>query len=175
LPISIGTVLVAPELVIFLFGQPFADAAPILRVLICAALPLFWVNIASHALNAADCVWGLVGVYGVGAAINIGGNLLLIPLWGALGASLATLVCEWLTLGLVVRLLDSALGLSLTGEGLWRYAAATAALAVAVWSTRMFGLGTEITAGSLAYVGALWITGYTRSPDAVSIKRLLTQ
>src|SRR5205085_1349366 len=52
LPLTVGTVLVAGDLVALLFGPEFAGAAPLLRLLILGALPLFWVNVANHALIA---------------------------------------------------------------------------------------------------------------------------
>src|SRR5205085_153465 len=108
LPLTVGTLAVADELVALLFGADFAGAAPLLRVLILGTLPLFWVNVAGHALIAADRVWPLVGVYALSALVNVAGNAVLIPRWGAGGAALATVVCEWLNLVLVVGLLRGA-------------------------------------------------------------------
>src|SRR5207249_4985267 len=145
LPLTVGTLAVADELVALLFGADFAGAAPLLRVLILGTLPLFWVNVAGHALIAADRVWPLVGVYALSALVNVAGNAVLIPRWGAGGAALATVVCEWLNLVLVVRLLRGAFGVTLSAAGLWRYAVATGAMLVVVSLARPLGLAVAIT------------------------------
>ena len=85
LPLTVGTMAVAGDLVALLFGPEFAGAAPLLRLLILGTLPLFWVNVANHALVAGDRVWALVGVYAFSALVNVGGNVLLVPRWGAAG------------------------------------------------------------------------------------------
>src|SRR2546428_5609359 len=121
LPLTVGTVVVAGALVALLCGPEFAGAAPLLRLLILGTLPLFWVNVANHALIAGDRVWALVGVYALSALVNVAGNLVLVPRFGAAGSAVATVVCEWLKLVLVVRLLRGALGVTGSGAGPWRH------------------------------------------------------
>ena len=150
LPISAGGYVLADPLVGLLFGAQFAPAAAPLRVLALTALPVLWVNLLSHALNAANRVWALACVYGFCALLNGAANLVLIPWGGAFGASLATLACEWLALSLVVRLVRRHLGLALSANGLWRYALATAGLVLALALTRGAGLAVAIPAGGLA-------------------------
>lgn len=175
LPLTVGTVVVAGDLVVALFGREFAGAAPLLRLLILGTLPLFWVNIANHALIAGDRVWALVGVYGLSALVNVAGNLFLVPRWGAAGAAVATVVCEWLNLILVVRLLRRAFGVTLSAAGLWRYLAATGGMLAALWLAHPLGVAPAIALAAAAYAAALWALGYTRSADHLAVKRLLAQ
>ena len=175
LPLTVGTVLVAGDLVALLFGPEFAGAAPLLRLLILGALPLFWVNVANHALIAGDRVWPLVGVYALSALVNVVGNLVLVPGWGAAGSAVATVVCEWLNLVLVVRLLRGAFGVTVSGAGLWRYVAATGGMLAALWLAHPLGVAPAIALAAAAYAAALWALGYTRSADHLAVKRLLAQ
>lgn len=175
LPLTLGTVAVADGLVALLFGPAFAGAAPLLRLLILGTLPLFWANVGNHALIAADRVWPLVRVYALSALVNIAGNLVLVPRWGASGAALATVVCEWLNVALVARLLRDAFGLELSAAGLWRYAAAAAVMLVAVRVAQPLGVVAAVVFAAVAYVGALWIFGYTRSADHRVLTRLLIE
>ncbi|HEY3101149.1 MAG TPA: oligosaccharide flippase family protein [Methylomirabilota bacterium] len=175
LPLTVGTLAVADDVVALLFGREFAGAAPLLRLLILGTLPLFWVNVAGHALIAADRVWPLVGVYALSALVNVAGNAVLIPSWGAGGAALATVVCEWLNLVLVVRLLRGVFGVTLSTAGLWRYAVATGAMLVVVSFARPLGVVVAITLAAATYAGALWALGYTRSSDHLLVKRLLIE
>jgi O-antigen/teichoic acid export membrane protein len=175
LPLSLGVFLVSDQLVLVLFGREFAGAGRLTAVLIWGTLPLFWVNVANHALNAADRVWSLAAVYGISSMVNIAGNLILIPMFGGLGASLATLFCEWLNLVLIIGLIRRHFGVSFSAEGLWRYALASAGLACALWMTRGYGLAAELLLGGLAYVGGLFFLGYARSADMLAVKQLLIQ
>jgi len=175
LPITIGTIVVADDLVGALFGPEFAGAGGLLRLLILGTLPLFWVNVASHALVAADRVWTLVGVYALSAFVNVAANAVLVPRWGAAGAAVATVLCEWLNLALVVRLLRDAFGVRLSTAGLWRYGAAIAVMLAALALARPLGVIAAIPVAAAAYATALWAFGYTRSADHLLVKRLLVE
>ncbi len=175
LPLTVGTVVVAGDLVALLFGPEFAGAAPLLRLLIVGTLPLFWVNVANHALIAGDRVWALVGVYALGALVNVAGNLVLVPRFGAAGSAVATVVCEWLNLVLVVRLLRGAFGVTVSGAGLWRYLAATGGMLAALGLAHPLGVAPAIALAAAAYAASLWALGYTRSADHLAVKRLLAQ
>jgi len=172
LPVSAGICILADPLIALLFGAEFAPAAAPLRVLALAVLPVLWVNLLSHALNAANRVWALASVYAISILLNGAGNLVLIPWGGAFGASLATLACEWLTLFLVVRLVRRHLGIRFSAEGHWRYALATVGLAVCLVLTRDVGLLLSVPAGGLAYAGLLLLLGFGRSADMHSLKQL---
>ncbi len=175
LPLTVGTVVVAGDLVALLFGPEFAGAALLLRLLILGALPLFWVNVANHALIAGDRVWPLVGIYALSALVNAVGNVALVPHWGAAGSAVATVVCEWLNLFLVVRLLRGAFGMTVTTAGLWRYLAATGAMLPVLLLAHALGVMVAIALAATAYAVTLWALGYTRSADHLAVKRLLAQ
>ncbi len=175
LPLSIGTSFIAEPLVLAIFGGEYLPAGTLLRILIWGSLPILCINIPNHALNAADRVWHLAAIYGVSVAVNVLANLLLIPRWGAAGASAVTVFCEWLNLLLVVWVLRKAFGISASGEGLWRYLAAAGGMTCALALARGSGLVLEIVLGALVYAGGLVLLGYLRSPDLAALKRVLTQ
>lgn len=175
LPLTVGGWLLAPDLTGLLFGRDFVGSATLLRWLVGATLPLLWVNVANFGLIALDRVGRLALVYAAGAAVNIAGNLVLVPRVGAVGAAASTLACEWLTLAATVGLLRAALGLGLAPSGLWRYAGATAAMAAAAWLASPLGVAGAVPAGAAAYAGGLWALGYVGSDDHRAVKRLLAQ
>jgi O-antigen/teichoic acid export membrane protein len=175
LPLTLGVAAVATPLVSMLFGGAFVDTAPLLRVLIWGTLPLFWVNLAGHALIAVDRVWPVVAIYAGAAALNIALNLILVPRYGTGGAAAATVACEWLNLAAVVLLLRRAFGVTFTAAGLWRYAGAAAVMLAGVWAAQGAGVLASVIVGAGAYMGALWALGYLGSADHVAMKRLLAQ
>jgi polysaccharide transporter, PST family len=76
-------------------GAKYADSAPLLAVLVWSEIPIFFASTFSNGLLAANLqklvLWPTIA----GAALNIGLNLYLIPRWGALGASWATVIAYW--------------------------------------------------------------------------------
>jgi polysaccharide transporter, PST family len=76
-------------------GAKYADSAPLLAVLVWSEIPIFFACTFSNALMAAGMqklvLWPTVA----GAVVNIALNLYLIPRWGALGASWATVIAYW--------------------------------------------------------------------------------
>lgn len=175
LPIAVGTFFVAQPLTVMLFGREFLGAGYLLQVLIWGSLPILLVNIPSHALNAADRVWTLAGVFGLGALINIGVNFIFIPRWGAVGASVATVLCEWLILLFVSVLVYREFAVPFSSEGLWRYMLAAAGMAFVLWFASGWGLAIELASGVLTYAGCLLLFGYLRSADMRAVRRLLAE
>ena len=175
LPVMLGTFILAEPLTQVLFGDEFVEAGVVLQVLILGSLPLLWINIPNQALQAADVVLPLARMYGLSVLVNVLLNLVLIPRWGPVGAAVATVACEWLNLALVVRMVRREFGLSLSSEGLWRYLVAAAIMIVVLWAGRDLALALEVFLGALAYVAGLFLVGYLRSADLLTVKRLLAQ
>lgn len=175
LPVMLGTYFLADSLAQALFGDEFVEAGVVLKVLILGSMPLIWINIPNQALLAADVVLPLARVYGLSVLVNVLLNIVLIPRWGPVGAAVATVACEWLNLALVVRMVRREFGLSFSYEGLWRYILAALAMSVVVWLGRDMSLAVVILLGLVAYAGGLMLLGFLRSPDLLTVRRLLTQ
>lgn len=82
----------ADPLVRFLYGAKFASAAPLLVVLIWSNIPIFFTVVMNNALVVQHLQNYLPFLAVSGAVTNILLNLVLIPKYGALGASWATVV-----------------------------------------------------------------------------------
>jgi O-antigen/teichoic acid export membrane protein len=101
LPIGVGMFLLAPRLILFVFGEGFENAAPVLRVLIWAEVFAFLNYLGGHLLNMIDRQKIYTVIVGATAVFNIVLNLLLIPGYTHIGAAVATLLCELLIFALV--------------------------------------------------------------------------
>ena len=75
-----------------LYGKQFLPAGPLLAVLIWSEIAVFFATVVYNVLIAKNQQWLLPIPTLVGAAINVGLNLVLIPRYGAAGAAWATLV-----------------------------------------------------------------------------------
>lgn len=89
-PLILLLVVFGPELLAGLFGEEFAAGGGVLMVLtIGFGSALFWGE-SGFLLNMSGKEHITFRLYTIMAFLNILLNLLLIPLWGALGAALAT-------------------------------------------------------------------------------------
>ncbi len=83
--------------VISLYGAGYEDAAPMLAILMWAGL---WVSLGvvrSLAIQAEGLLVQSMLATLLGAAVNVGLNLLLIPRFAGLGAAVATLVSQFVS------------------------------------------------------------------------------
>ncbi len=101
-PMAVFGMMFAETIIVFLYGKEFIASASALRILIWASAFMFlsvvmpFTFIASHQQNKI-IYFGLTGV-----CLNIGMNLLLIPRYGFVGASIATAATEIMVLGITM-------------------------------------------------------------------------
>ena len=88
----------AAPLVGWLFGAPYAQAAPILTLHIWAGVFVFMRAVLSRWLLVEDLVRFSLVTHAAGAVLNVALNLILIPRYGGLGAAAAT-VASYATAG----------------------------------------------------------------------------
>lgn len=173
LPLALGICFAAEPLTLLLFGGEFRDSVVPLQILIWGSLPLVLVMIPTQALMAANRVWPLVGVYGLSACLNILGNLVLIPRWGAAGAATMTVACEWFNCVLVGMMLWREFAVRLEWRGLWRYALASVAMASVLWLAQTAGIGVAVLSGTVAYLAMLVVLGCVGTGEIMELKRVL--
>ena len=96
LPMIAGAMVLAEELVVFMFGAEFQKAAPALQILSWVSGILFLNIFLATILTAANYQKKLVLVQICGLLANISLNWYLIPKYSFVGAALATLATEGL-------------------------------------------------------------------------------
>lgn len=84
----------APNLMSIAYGSEFQSQSPILRLLALTLFPVYWGHLATQALVALDRqkLYLFFTIFAV--LVNVGLNLWLIPLRGAKGAAISTLITE---------------------------------------------------------------------------------
>lgn len=92
LVVAIAVTLVAPWLVVLLFGSDYAASASILMIHIWAALFIFMRAAFSKWILIENALYFSLYTQGLGAGANVLLNCLLIPLYGGVGAAYATLI-----------------------------------------------------------------------------------
>jgi O-antigen/teichoic acid export membrane protein len=142
LPVTAAALVLGPRLLDVVYGPEFADARPVLLIMLIAfpAVPLL--SISRSLLVALGLLRFPLLVETAAAVINVSLALALVPGHGAIGAAVANVTAQLLAAVLIV-----ARGLRAVGEvdwrpfSLWRVAAASAGAALAAW------LGLAVAAG----------------------------
>ena len=172
-PITLGIFVLAHPMTRLLFSADFANSEPALRILALALVLGFVNNAFIGALSASDRQSSFTWAAGWSLVANVALNLALIPVFGYLGASWATVATEvvlfvagWtLTARYIGRV--SVLGLS------WRPLLAGLVMAVVVFPMRDFSgiaIAVPIVVGAGVYtVAALLLRAVT--PEEIRLAR----
>ncbi|MBI2473450.1 flippase [Candidatus Uhrbacteria bacterium] len=106
-PVIVGGQLVSTELTVFIAGNDFASAGPVLSALLLALIGVFFGTLYGHLVVALNKQRIMTLGYIFVAIISVGGYLWLIPEYGMWGGVWVTLVSEGLialiTFGVVYR------------------------------------------------------------------------
>jgi len=159
-PASVGLFLVAPQAVELIFGDAFAAAVPVLRLLallvfahgLSRVMAIFLLAIDRVAARSRYEAWGMLA--------NAALLLVLVPLLGVIGAALASLLTETLLIGLFARELAPVVGPPRCGRRL-----ASAAMASAVFAGVLVAVGPLSLPASVALAVPLYAAGLALFPE----------
>jgi O-antigen/teichoic acid export membrane protein len=173
LPIAAAVSLLAGPIINLVFGEAFAPAVPVLRISVWAAVFLL-VNVPNARLLLVDNRQSAAaGLTGISMGINVTANLILIPIFGIVGAAMARVMASaafFLSIHLYVRsriLRNSFLPL------LPRPLLATAIMLAAMWPAREWPLAAPLAIGALAYTGAALLLRVVPAGDLVYWRQAL--
>ncbi len=93
-PIVVGTTLIAENITYFLYGAEFSQSILTLQILIWALLFMSMSLVLMTFLNSTERQMFVTKTTAFGAVINVVLNLLLIPKFSLIGASIATVFTE---------------------------------------------------------------------------------
>ena len=157
LPVAVGTILIAPELIHVLYGSAFAQSVPVLIILALCLPPMYFNTMTNQVLVAQKRQMAWTKVMILATIVNPLCNLLLIPYFqrthgnGAIGAAISLLITELVITGIGTALIRHALGAG-TILRLAKAVVATAAMGVAVQLTLHHGgLAVAILTGVVAF------------------------
>ena len=98
IPLSVATVFYAGDIINLVYGNQYAQADTVLKILIWTVIFLFVNGACSLVLNASHKEVSVTKIYSMAALFNIILNLILIPNYDVYGASIATVLSEILIL-----------------------------------------------------------------------------
>jgi O-antigen/teichoic acid export membrane protein len=162
LPIMVGGVVVAPQLIALLFGANYAPSVTPLRILLLLVPVALVRNVVQAVLVARERQDLMLRTVTWAAATNVALNLLLIPRFGMSGAAVATLVTEGVRTVLSVRYARQLDTHMTAWSRFTRILIATGVLALAVWPLRNQPAFISIPVGGAAYLATLIAAGGIR-------------
>ncbi len=156
-PLAVGTLIVAPEVIRLLYPPVFADAATVLRLVIVGNAFGFVAWVLFAFLISIDeqqyCMWNALAV----ACLVLMASILVVPRFGYLGAAAingATDIVLFLSLATFVRSKGYHLG---SAEAAAKIIGATAVMAAVALTCMRWGIFAAVPAGICAYGATLFM------------------
>ncbi len=156
LPLAMGGMVLSQKIILALYGSAFAPAALAFAILIWDTPLLMYTSICGNFTTAMKIERWAAWVYGCEAVFNIGLNLLLIPRFGLLAASVVTVATESVGVLMFYRILRREMGPGLGLASLARLGLATLAMGGAVYLGREVNIFVLIGLGALGYAALVW-------------------
>ncbi|MFA7662312.1 MAG: flippase [Patescibacteria group bacterium] len=172
MPISLGTIVLAREIILKIYGQEYVLSILPLQILIIALIFIFINYPLGALLNACD--HQKTNTYNVGIAmlINIILNVILIPKFSFIGASLAVLVSYVCLVGINFYYVPQILEYKLS-RLLWLFLktlTAAAIMAIIIYCAKSFiNFWWLIIPGGLIYFVMIYLFGLISKNDLASI------
>jgi O-antigen/teichoic acid export membrane protein len=130
--LTVGFLLVSPEIFRLLMAPAYWPGTPLLALIALAAYLRFLTTFPlNYALYAKRTGWTVPASIAA-LAVNIGGDALLIPRWGAVGAACATVLAYLVMLAVLWVCAGSRFRLPHRARAGWRAAAVVACVALAL-------------------------------------------
>lgn len=162
LPMSVGLIMVAPQLVPIFLGEGYEKCIIIVRILAILIVILgLSTLISGQCLTAMDKQKQANSCVIAGAVINFTMNLLLIPRCAALGASIATVTAEAIILIMFIAFATEYIRLKDVSKYFFKYLLCSLVMAVCIYGlkyTKLQSMGlfiSQIAVGIIVYFTAL--------------------
>lgn len=94
LPLAIGAIPVATDLMVFVASERFAEAGLFMAILMSGGAAVFWSALFGHAVVALNLQKRMLPWYAIDAAIALTLYIVLIPVFGAIAAAWVTVLSE---------------------------------------------------------------------------------
>ena len=173
LPIAIGTTILADRFILLFYSTGFEPSIIALRILIWT-LPWIFVNsINMRVLYASNYQKKAAIVVGISMIINIVLNLLLIPKYSYIGASLATIFSEIINVSIFFWLVFKLLSLKIKFyEILPKPLIASLIMGIFIYFTRFFNLAILIFGSGILYLTLLFILKVFDEQDRLILRQV---
>jgi O-antigen/teichoic acid export membrane protein len=136
LPIAVGGMLLADQIITLLYGQEFAPAIPVMQILVWVLPSLFLAEILGRTTSTMHLEKKIARVAIVNALISVALNLALIPGLGGIGAAIAMVVARLIGIVMASMIIGPAMLFKGNVGPLLRVVGAGALMGGVVWLLR---------------------------------------
>ena len=174
LPLAAGSAILGTPIIVGLFGTAYSQAGTSFAILMAAsAIVVVAVNYTSLAMAVNEertFAWSVT----IASVINVLLNLLLIPFYGAIGASISTVVAESVVFLICAHRVISHVGRSpLAGRRIAAAVVATVVMSAAVLAMpSSISVWLRIAAGAAVYLAVAAPCGAVRRADVALLRRV---
>lgn len=174
IPIGVGTFLLAPRIVLFVYGEGFVNAAIALKILIWAEVIVFVNYLGGHLLNIIDRQKTYTKIIGITVGLNIVLNFILIPKYTYIGAGVATLLSEILIFILIYRSIRKYVLKINLWPTVWRPILAAMAMGLIIIKMNFLPLWYVIPIGAIGYFVVFFLLGGFNEHDKDTLFTVLS-
>jgi O-antigen/teichoic acid export membrane protein len=157
LPLAAFTTLLAPIMIGLLGGREFLPNGAIALQIVIWSIPIGWLNsVTNYVLISLGLEKRLTTAFIVGVGFNIGANLIFLPLFGIVAASIITILSELLLLLLFAYYIKGSMQDIGWVKIIKRPLVLTAVMIWAIVIGSQIHLIVGLILGVLAYFGSIW-------------------
>ncbi len=164
-PLIVGTLFLAEKIIVLVAGKDFPESTDVLNILVFAVGVIFLGALFSNMMIARNMQKQLAKIYGLGAAFNFGANLVFIPRYSYIGASLTTVATEILVTVLMIFVLYKSLEFFLSFKITLKAIFASAVMGCFLYFLRDYNLFILLGIAVLSYFGTLLVIGGISKED----------
>lgn len=173
-PLVFGTLFVGGDVMAIVAGEPFRASGFLLQLLIWASAVIFFNAVFAHAIVALKRQRSTIWAYGITAIVGVAGYLVAIPLYGALGAAVMTVVSEALVAALVFGLYVKFSGLRPSLSRWVPIIASCLLMSASLYLLRSWPFSLRFIIAVIVYGAAMLLTGGISKPfirDLVTLRK----
>lgn len=169
LPIVIGTLFLAPEIVAVVSGGGFEISADVLRILIFSLAGIFFGHYFNMLILVGNAQKKLLKALATVAVINVSMNIILIREFSYFGAAISSAVTEVLVVTLSGVIVYRSLGFFPKPDRLSRIVLSAFAMAAVLYLARPLPFIVTLALAAVSYAFLLWITRAVTSNEIMSV------
>jgi O-antigen/teichoic acid export membrane protein len=175
LPITVGGSVLAPHIISFLYGADYAAAALPLAILIWVIPFMFVTEFLGYVIVVSGAERRVAWAIALSTTVNVGLNVLLIPIYGVLAAALLTVFTEAVLLSQYAWVLRDKLRVMDWNLALLRPAIAAVIMGAIVFWLRDLYMPLNILLGASVYLALLFVLGVVGRPEFDLLQNLRRQ
>lgn len=171
-PISVGTFILAPQIIHSIFGSQYENSIPVLRIFAIAISFAFVRDPLGFGLAAIGKVKILMWLNIFFLALNIILNLILIPTYAEIGAAIASVICILLSLPVTYYILKKEINNLSMVINYFKPIISVLIMGSVVYALNGYNLIVIIFIGAIIYGAAIFILRTFNSAELLILKGL---